>query len=128
MKAAGVLTATPRQIIFEPDWENPLMEQGLFNYRIQMSIKYFPFLSSLLCFICGWFVYTNISFFLQNSDIIDCHMIMESAPPPLYEMELQFYDEEDSADLNAHKESYLQISVQSGVDPRVIRFIVPSEK
>ena len=38
-QASGTLTATPRHIIFEPDWESPLMEQGMLNYRIQMSIR-----------------------------------------------------------------------------------------
>ena len=61
----------------------------------------------------------------KNSDIIDCHMILDRTPPPLYELDLQFADED--AD-EGPRESYLQISVQSGVDPRVIRFIVPTDK
>eukprot|EP00026_Physarum_polycephalum_P001935 Phypoly_transcript_01938.p1 GENE.Phypoly_transcript_01938~~Phypoly_transcript_01938.p1 ORF type:complete len:827 (+),score=146.83 Phypoly_transcript_01938:38-2518(+) len=99
-RASGMLTASPRQIIFEPDWESPLIDQGLLNYKIQMSI----------------------------SDIIDCHMIMDRTPPPLYELDLQFMDEEEALEAEGPRESYLQISVQSGVDPRVIRFVVPSEK
>jgi hypothetical protein len=58
-------------------------------------------------------------------------MILEKTPPPLYEMELQFFDvydgDGDDGD-SKEKESYLQISVQSGVDPRVLRFVVPSDK
>jgi hypothetical protein len=57
-------------------------------------------------------------------------MILDRTPPPLYEMDLQFVEDlnEESPEAEGPKESYLQISVQSGVDPRVIRFIVPAQK
>ncbi len=54
-------------------------------------------------------------------------MIMDSAPPPLYESDLQFFDVEDE-ELNSQHDCYLQISVHDGVDPRVVRFVVPSDK